>query len=163
VTAGVPFTITRGVPPTWPGIGEAGRVVARFLATVRQSGDPHEAAQVMAPRVSAHQVTSHGPSVIVRTPEEYAAHVQEHLRMFGRFTFEVTEVFESGDRVYVRWHLRGHHLRTSAGEPGSGLPLSDVASAVYRVSEGRVAEYWIQADAHGLLQQLDRLESTTDR
>lgn len=156
-----PFLVTRGVPPTWPGIGDAGRVVARFLATVRLSGDARDAEAVLADRVSAHQVTSHESSVIVRTPLEYAEHVQEFLRLYGRFTFEVTEVLESGDRVYVRWHQRGHHLETAAGNPGTGLPLSDVGSAVYRVHEGRIVEYCIQVDTHGLLEQLAGLEPST--
>lgn len=158
MSGGPPFVVTHGVPPTWSGIGEAGRVVALFLATVRQSGDPEEAEAVLAPRVSAHQVTSHEPTVIVRSPREYAEHVQDHLRMFGRFDYEVTDVLESADRVYVRWHLRGHHVQTETGEPGTGEPVSDVGSAVYRVSEGRIVEYWIQLDVHGLEQQLAALE-----
>lgn len=151
------FMITRGIVPRWPGMLSAGSAVARFLATVRQSGDPQEAASVLAPRVRAHQVTSHGSTSIVRSYEEYAAHVREQLEIFGPFTFEITEVLEQGDRVFVRWVQRGHHLRNFDGTPGTGRPITDVASAVYRVEGGLIAEYWIQLDTYGLVRQLEAL------
>ncbi|GAA1979637.1 hypothetical protein GCM10009777_11310 [Microbacterium pumilum] len=152
------FVVTRGIVPTWPGMTPAGQVVARFLATVRQSGDPDDAIAVLAPRVTAHQMSSHRADTIVRTPEEYAAHIGELLRMYGPFRFEVTEILSQDDRVFVRWVQRGHHIRRVDGSSGTGRPLIDVASAVYRVEQDRIAEYWIQSDTQGLVCQLDALE-----
>ena len=40
------------------------------------------------------------------------------------------------------------------GSPGSSRPVRDVGSAVYRVEDGPIAEYWIQLDRLGLQLQL---------
>lgn len=139
------LAVEPGVVPTWDGITPAGEVVARFLGLVRTTGDGDAARAVMAPAVPAHQVVAEAPATVVRTPEEYAAHVQDMLREHGRFTFVVTELLADGDRVYVRWRQRG------AGPE----PATEIGSAVYRVADGRIAEYWIQLDRLGLLAQLD--------
>ena len=151
------FMVTPGTVPRWPGMRSAGTVVARFLATVRHSGDARDAASVLAPRVRAHQITSEGSTSIERSTEEYAAHVREQLEIFGPFTFQVTEVLEQADRVFVRWIQRGHHLRNFDGTPGTGRPIRDVGSAVYRVERDLIAEYWIQLDTFGLVRQLETL------
>jgi predicted ester cyclase len=148
------FEVAPYAVPTWPGITPAGAVVARFLAEVRVTGDAEAAARIMAPLVAAHQVVSEAPATVYRSPAQYAEHVRDMLRTFGRFRFVVTDVVEGGERVYVRWEQHGHDVHRDHGSTGSGRPLVDVGSAVYRVAEGRVAEYWIQLDRLGLERQL---------
>lgn len=139
------IAVEPGVVPAWDGLTPAGEVVARFLGLVRTTGDASAARELMAPAVPGHQVVAEAPRTVVRTPEEYAAHVQDMLRDHGRFGFVVTELLADGDRVYVRWRQRG------AGTPA----VTEVGSAVYRVADGRIAEYWVQLDRLGLLAQLD--------
>ncbi|MFJ9950514.1 ester cyclase [Kitasatospora sp. NPDC091207] len=55
-----------------------------------------------------------------------------------------------GDRVHARWTQHGHHLAPINGRPPTGRPLTEKASAVYRVEAGRIVEYWIQIDRQGL-------------
>jgi predicted ester cyclase len=38
----------------------------------------------------------------------------------------------------------------------TGLPVEELASAVYRVERGRIVEYWIQVDRTGTEAQLRR-------
>lgn len=142
----ISFSVTPGAPASWPGMGAAGRVVSRFLSGVRVTGDPQEAVAVMAPEVPAHQVVSDEPHTVIRTPQEYAGHVREMLAAFGHFHLDVDDVLEQGDRVFVRWRQVGHHL---------GKQVIDVGSAVYRVQTDVIAEYWIQLDRLGLVNQLD--------
>lgn len=130
-------------------------VVLQLLTGVRVTGDDAQARDVLAPRVTCHQVVSEAESVVERTPEEYAEHVRVTRRTFGRrSTFQVEELLADGDRVYVRWRQSGHHLGHVDGYPPTGLPLTEVASAVYRVTHGRVSEYWVQVDRAGLTVQL---------
>jgi predicted ester cyclase len=148
-----PFDVLPGEVPSWPGMTDAGRVVARFLAEVRVTGDDDAARRVLADEVLAHQVNSEAPTTVARTPEEYAAHVRDMLAAFGRFRYVVEDLLADGDRVYVRWRQEGHELLTDDGGPGSGRPLTEIGSAVYRVEGGRIAEYWIQLDRLGMLEQ----------
>jgi predicted ester cyclase len=135
---------------------ESASVVAAFLARVRVTGDAQAARELMAPVVPCHQLTSEAETVL-RSPDDYAAHVREMLAVFGRFAYTVTELLADDDRVYVRWRQDGHHLLTEAGQRGTGQPLREIGSAVYRVEDHRIAEYWIQLDRLGLQLQLDAL------
>ena len=59
---------------------------------------PHRAAEFMHQIVKAHQLTSEAPATVQRTPENYAAHIEEMRAMFGQFTLEITELIASSDR-----------------------------------------------------------------
>lgn len=131
-------------------------VVRGFLDEVRLGRDPDAVGRYFAPQVSAHQVTSEGETMVVRTPAQYGAHVRDFLTTFGRYRFTVEEVIVQGDRVYVRWRQQGHHRGSVNGETPTGMPLTEISSAVYRVSGGRIVEYWIQTDRKGLEIQLEK-------
>lgn len=130
--------------------------VRAFLGEVRSGRDPDAAALYLAPQVQAHQVTAEGPTTILRTPSDYAAHVRDFLAAFGPFTLTVEELFASGDRVFVRWRQEGRHLQSLDGEAPTGAPLVELTSVVYRVRRGRIVEYWLQSDRKGLDLQLAR-------
>ena len=145
------FEVRPGAVPTWQGITPAGRAVAEFLARVRVTGDPAAAGELMTATVRCHQLTSEDPITVLRTPGEYAEHVTGMFTSFGRFTYRVTDLLAEGDRVYVRWE--------QTADPAAPQPLVELGSAVYRVRDGRIAEYWIQLDRLGLLAQLDHTGS----
>ena len=151
------FSVEPGVVPHWATMTEPARVVAAFLARVRVTGDAQAARDLMAPLVRCHQMTSECSEVVLRTPDDYAEHVQEMLAAFGRFRYTVTDFLADEDRVYVRWRQDGHHVLAEDHELGTGRPLTDIGSAVYRVEDRRIAEYWIQLDRLGLQRQLDAL------
>ncbi|HEU4325149.1 MAG TPA: ester cyclase [Roseiflexaceae bacterium] len=131
-------------------------VVRAFFSEVRSGRDPDRAVELMAPLVLAHQVVSEEPVTVERTPQNYADHVREMQAVFGRFELEISELLADGDRVYVRWRQTGRHMGEYDGFAPTGLPLVEIASAVYRVADGRIVEYWIQIDRAGLQAQLER-------
>ena len=135
-------------------------VVQQFLSTARVSGDAADAEHVLAPLVQCHQVVSGDEVTITRTPHDYAEHVRDMRRAFGPFTFSIEEMLMDGDRVYVRWRQRGHHLGDIDGHPPTGLPVVEVGSAVYRVARGRIEEYWVQVDRAGLVAQLEEARAS---
>ena len=63
-------------------------------------------------------------------------------------------MFGSGDKVYARWTQHGVHVGTVDGLAPARQPITQVTSCVYRVADGRIAEYWIQIDRRGLRAQL---------
>lgn len=108
----------------------------------------------MAPVVLAHQIRAGATQVIDRSPANYAAHVREMIETFGAFSLTMDEMLVDGDKAYVRWTQHGSHLGAVDGHAPTGRPLETVGSAVYRVEDGMIAEYWIQQDAAGLADQL---------
>ncbi|EEL93356.1 hypothetical protein bcere0030_24970 [Bacillus cereus AH1273] len=57
--------------------------------------------------------------------------------------------------MYVRWKQVGTHLREIDGYQPTGLPIVQMASAVYRIEDGKISEYWIQIDRSGIQNQFD--------
>lgn len=133
---------------------DARAVVSGFLSDVRSGRDPDAASLYFAPEVAAHQLTAEGERVVMRSPADYAAHVREFLKLFGPFELTIDELLVDGDKAYVRWTQRGHHLHSLDGEAPSGRPLVEITSVVYRVAGGRIVEYWLQTDRKGMELQL---------
>jgi predicted ester cyclase len=113
----------------------------------------------MAEQVLAHQVVSEEEVTVNRTPSQYADHVREMIQAYGEFSLEIQELIVQGDKVYVRWRQEGIHMGEVDGYTPTHRPVIEIASAVYRVENERIAEYWIQIDRLGIEKQLERNKS----
>lgn len=130
-------------------------VVQRFFQLVRSGKQPDAAHDYMAEQVLAHQMTAENETTVHRTPANYADHVREMLDAYGTFQLEVQELLAQEDRVYVRWKQTGTHIGEVDGFPPTGKPIVEIASAVYRVEDAKIVEYWIQIDREGIRAQLE--------
>ncbi|TDO66511.1 SnoaL-like polyketide cyclase [Kribbella sp. VKM Ac-2571] len=133
----------------------AKELVRAFLLQVRSGQHPEYAERFLAQKVLAHQVQAENPVTLERSPRDYAEHVEEMKGLFGAFEIEIEDILAEGDRVYARWIQRGRHRGVVDGRPPTGERLTQLTSAVYRVADGRIAEYWIQIDRAGLTAQLE--------
>nr|WP_295922354.1 ester cyclase [uncultured Dyadobacter sp.] len=129
-------------------------LVRQFLSEVRSGRFPEKSGIYLADTVVAHQVQSEDPVSILRTPEDYARHVREFIRLFGPFEFRITELLADDQKVYARWVQTGRHLQDMDGQKPTGKTLVEYTSAVYRISNGKIAEYWLQTDRLGFDRQL---------
>ncbi|WP_145326276.1 ester cyclase [Paenibacillus xylanexedens] len=137
----------------------AEQIVRIFFEEVRSGRNPDYASSVMAEQVLAHQVISEEEVTVTRTPSDYADHVREMIEAYGEFSLEIQELLTQGDKVYVRWRQSGTHVGDVDGFSPTNLPVIEIASAVYRVENERIAEYWIQIDRLGIEKQLERNRS----
>ncbi|MBT2287326.1 ester cyclase [Paenibacillus polymyxa] len=137
----------------------AEQIVRTFFEEVRSGRNPDYASSVMAEQVLAHQVISEEEVTLTRTPSDYADHVREMIEAYGEFSLEIQELLAQGDKVYVRWRQTGTHVGEVDGYIPTNLPVIEIASAVYRVENERIAEYWIQIDRLGIKKQLERNQS----
>ncbi len=66
-----------------------------------------------------------------------------------------------GDKVVVRWTMRGTHLGEWPAPWGSipptGKPVTVSAIHIFRITDGKIVERWAQVDTLGILQQIDAL------
>lgn len=134
----------------------AEQIVRTFFEEVRSGRNPDYASIVMAEQVLAHQVISEEEVTVTRTPSNYADHVREMIEAYGEFSLEILELLTQGDKVYVRWRQTGTHIGEVDGYSPTNLPVIEIASAVYRVENEQIAEYWIQIDRLGIEKQLER-------
>ncbi len=56
--------------------------------------------------------------------------------------FTVDDVIAEGDKVVVRWTLRGVHTGPMLGMPPSGQEVDERVIAIFRVAGGKIVERW---------------------
>ena len=141
---------------------ESEKVVRDFLQIVRSGKTPERAAEYMADTVIAHQMNAEKQEAIKRTPQNYTEHVRDFLSQYGPYAFQVTELIASDNKVYARWEQTGKHMADIDQYKATSLPLTEIGSAVYRVENRKIVEYWIQLDRLGMEIQLqqNKLSST---
>ena len=129
-------------------------IIREFLERVRSGISPEDAKKYMADSVLAHQLNVENETIVKRTPENYTSHINEFLKMYGQFSFEITEILADGDKVYARWIQKGKHISDIDGYLPTGKPINEITSSVYRIQNNKIVEYWIQIDRFGFEKQL---------
>lgn len=88
--------------------------------------------------------------------ERVTALVQQARAPFERLIFSLdVGPIEDGDKVATRWTARGSYaggLPGTQAAPGTIVEFSGVD--LFRLAEGKVAEYWLSTDALHLMHQL---------
>jgi predicted ester cyclase len=67
---------------------------------------------------------------------------------------EIEQMIVAGDRVVAHLRFRGHFTGRFAQIQGQGQTINFIATDIYRVADGRVAENWHIEDNLSLRQQL---------
>ena len=56
--------------------------------------------------------------------------------------FSIDDLIAEGDRVTIRWTLRGTSTGPMLGRPPTGKPVELAAIVIFRITDGRIAERW---------------------
>lgn len=67
---------------------------------------------------------------------------------------EVRQMIVAGDRVVTHLHFTGHFTGSFMGKAGQGQKVDFIATDIYRMSDGRIAEDWHLEDNLTFLQQI---------
>ena len=54
----------------------------------------------------------------------------------------------------ARFRITGTHSGPLMGVPATGRPISVLATGIFRVVDGKLAENWVNLDALSLMQQI---------
>lgn len=81
-------------------------------------------------------------------------HIQDVEAAFPAYELIPEETIAEGDLVAVRALFRGVHRGTFAGISPTGRAVSAGLMIVYRITDGRIAQHWMQFDMFGLMTQL---------
>jgi len=131
------------------------QIVRKFFEEVRSGNNPDYAEKLMAEQVLAHQIISEKEQTVLRSPKDYADHVREMITAYDKFSLEIQEFLVQDNKVYVRWRQVGKHIGEVNGYAPTDLPIIEIASAVYRIDNEKISEYWIQIDRAGIEKQLE--------
>jgi steroid delta-isomerase-like uncharacterized protein len=78
---------------------------------------------------------------------------------FPDMSTTVNDVVAEGDRVVVRWTVRGTNTGKGNGLPATGKKIEVSGFSIFRMADGRIAESWGMFDTFGLFRQLGLTEN----
>jgi predicted SnoaL-like aldol condensation-catalyzing enzyme len=87
-----------------------------------------------------------GPEAVKQTAKEVRAYFGNDL------TTSADDVIAEGDRVVIRWTLKGT-VQTDHGP----VPVVYTGIDIFRIENGKLAELWQNTDDYGLAQQLGQI------
>nr|WP_229632132.1 ester cyclase [Pseudoduganella violaceinigra] len=67
---------------------------------------------------------------------------------------DIEQLIASGDRVIVHLRFRGHFTGSFQGVLGKGQAIDFIATDIYRIADGRIADNWHIEDNLAFLRQL---------
>lgn len=150
-----PALITPDVLITDPGVKpdqvQAQILAARRYATFWSSGDPQLAREALAPDFMDRALPP-GRAQGIAGP--LAASKAFHGAV-SDLKCEVQQMIVAGDRVVSHLRFTGHFTGTFNGVRGKGQAVNFIATDIYRIAEGRIAENWHLEDNLTFLQQID--------
>jgi predicted ester cyclase len=109
-----------------------------FLGGARQ-GDLDAMEQMMAPDFVDHTLAPGQES----DREGYKRQVAGYAAAFSDLTYTIEDQVAGGDKIVTRFIVRGtHDRREFMGVAPTGREVTNIAIAIHRISEGKIAEEW---------------------
>lgn len=104
----------------------------------------------------ASNVVNHdqNPELVVRGPESFKRVAALIRTTFPDIHFAVEDEVAEGDKVVVRWTMRGTHKGEFMGVPGTGKQVTGAGMHFFRVAGAKITEIWVNRDELGMMQQL---------
>jgi steroid delta-isomerase-like uncharacterized protein len=69
-------------------------------------------------------------------------------------SFEIDDIFASGDKVAVRWTFQGTHCSASLGVPPTNRTVQVTGINIFRFRNGKISELWVNADDLSEMRQI---------
>jgi steroid delta-isomerase-like uncharacterized protein len=96
----------------------------------------------------------HGFAPATLDNQGYRQAIGQILSAFPDSHFPIDDIVTDGDRAAVRHSLRGTHRAPFQNIPATNKPVRVNAIVIFRATNGKIVETWLNADMFGLLQQL---------
>lgn len=124
-------------------------IIHRYFEDWGNHGDTKAADELMAANV-----TLRNPPAVLHRLEEYKQGMAAFHAAFPDLHFTVEELVAEGDKVVVRWSLRGTQLGDYQGRPPTGRAVSVTGMSLFRLADGKIQEITVSMDRLGLSRQL---------
>jgi steroid delta-isomerase-like uncharacterized protein len=86
--------------------------------------------------------------------EDYKGIVQNYINTFPDTNTTLDDVFGEDNMVAIRWTSTFTHNKPYMGFPATNKKITFTGTSVYRFSESKIVEIWINWDRLSLMQQL---------
>ncbi len=119
-------------------------LVRRLFEEVFPAGEPSAVCDLVAPNFIDHDPIPGQPAGVDGV--EYVISTLRTAQPDLQFT--VNDLLAEGDRVAIRWTLRGTNAGPMLGQPPSGQPGEQTAIVIFRIADGKIAERWARLQPH---------------
>jgi len=141
------ITVDRSLPKAQL---DAQILAARRYDTFWNTGDEALARAALAPDFTDRTLPP-GRAQGVEGPISASKHVRAAI---PDMTADIEQMVVAGDRVVVHLHFHGHFTGQFKGVQGQGQNVDFIATDIYRVANGRIAENWHLEDNLTFLQDV---------
>lgn len=83
--------------------------------------------------------------------------IQMLINAFPDIQWTIEELFGEGDKVVVKWKIKGTHTNPFTYIAATGKTASNEGMGIYEFKDGKIAAVQVMTDRLGFLQQLDVL------
>ncbi len=125
-------------------------IARRCFEDIIVKGDVAAADEVLAPDVMFTTVSGE----VLRGKREFQNFAVQLGEAFPDIRFELQELFTDGERVCVRFVMRGTFLSTVMGLLPTGEEFAVTGIDTFRVVDGKITEIHASYDTLGQMQQL---------
>lgn len=87
--------------------------------------------------------------------EGYKQAISMYHNAFSGCNFTVEDMIAEGDKVVIRWTIRGTHTGEYMGIAATGKEVTVTGIAIRRIESDKIVEEWVEMDRLGLMQQMD--------
>jgi steroid delta-isomerase-like uncharacterized protein len=126
-------------------------IVRRLFAELWNTGNLSVADEIFSPNYAHHDPST--PD-FGRGPESEKKRATLYRAAFPDLHLTIEDVIAEGETVMTRWSCRGTHKGELNGIAPTGKQITISGVTVVRVSNGKIAEGYVNWDAQGLMQQL---------
>jgi predicted ester cyclase len=81
-------------------------------------------------------------------------HILDFEAGFPNYSGQIEDIVAEGDLVAIRATFEGTHRNEFMGVPPTGKDVTINAMIFYRMQDGKIVDFWMNADMAGLMQQL---------
>lgn len=125
------------------------RIVRRIREEIEEQGN-HDAID----EIFAEDVVVHTPMGEFSGREAIKEMYESDREGFADSTETIHDIVAEGDTVAIRLTERGTHEGEFMGIEPTGKEFEIQTTAFFRLEDGKIAEWWMQPDTLGLVQQL---------
>jgi predicted ester cyclase len=137
-------------PSLPPAQAQANVLAARRYASFWNSGDEALARAALAPGFTDRTLP---PGRAQGLPGPLAASAFVRTAVPDMHA-DIEQLIASGDRVVLHLRFRGHFTGSFKGVQGKGQAIDFIATDIYRIADGRIADNWHIEDNLAFLRQL---------
>ncbi len=124
----------------------------RFHMDIFQQGNFGVVYELISPDFVWHAPAA--PPEWVHGPEGVRQAATELRTAYPDLGLSHEDTLAEGDKVMIRWTMRGTHNGPLMGIPATGKPVTVAGIDVFRIAGGQIVELWQHWDHLGMLQQL---------